>query len=448
MAEVKIVRVEQHISEPRDGLHDGWLDGPSEGGGSDTHSFEVVGWALGEGARVEAVRVVNGAQVLAEVAPNEARADIARAYPGVEGAGSSGFRAVVRATELEPEFSLDVVAGLEGGGSFPVATVHGERSPLSVARTPALNPLMLTTIGRSGSKWLAWLLSCHRAVVGFQPLVFEPRLATYWMTVFRSLSAPKSYLRQIHAERWDEPRWWLGDGATALPAPLELEMGQWLGAEGVDNLAALCQQQVEAFYLEVGRKCEKHEARYFAEKFLLDPVLLDLTTEIFPGARELILVRDFRDRLSSVFAWNEMRGERGFGHDAEMSQAEYLVERVKGDAEGLLSRWRRRGDGAQLVRYEDLILEPRQTLTAILSFLEVDADEDAVAETLELANRPNELLDGHRTVSDPAQTIGRWRRDLPAELAAECNEILAPVLAEFGYATDLEPAGDREANES
>ena len=448
MAEVKIVRVEQHAAEPGDGLHDGWLDGPPEGGGSDTHNFEVVGWALGERARVEAVRVVNGGQVIAEVAPSEARADIARAYPGVEGAASSGFRALVRATELEPEFSVEVVAGLEGGGSFPLATVHGERSALAPSRTPALNPLMLTTIGRSGSKWLAWLLSCHPAVVGFQPLVFEPRLATYWMTVFRSLSAPKSYLRQIHAERWDEPRWWLGDGAGAMPAPLALEMGEWLGSAGVDNLASLCQQQVEAFYLEVGRRSEKPEARYFAEKFLLDPVLLDLTTEVFPGARELILVRDFRDRLSSVFAWNELRGERGFGHDAEMSQTEYLVERVRGDAEGLLSRWRRRGEEAQLVRYEDLILEPHRTLTAILRFLGVDAGEDAVAATLELANRPNELLDGHKTVSDPARTIGRWRRDLPADLAAECNEILAPVLAEFGYTAELEATAGGEARES
>ena len=447
MAEVRILRVERPPADSGGGLHDGWLDGPAEGGGSDTHNFEVVGWALGEEARGEAVRVVNGGQVIAEVAPNEARADIARAYPGVEGAESSGFRALVRATELESEFSLDVVAGLEGGGSFPLATVHGERSKLAPARTPALNPLMLTTIGRSGSKWLAWLLSCHPAVVGFQPLVFEPRLATYWMTVFRAHSAPKSYLRQIHAERWDEPRWWLGDGAGAMPAPLALEMGEWLGSEGVDNLAALCQQQVEAFYLEVGRRCEKPEARYFAEKFLLDPILLDLTAEVFPGARELILVRDFRDRLSSVFAWNEMRGERGFGHDAEMSQAEYLVERVRGDAEGLLSRWRRKGDDALLVRYEDLILEPGQTLAAILRFLDVDAGEDAVAATLELANRPNELLDGHKTVSDPARTIGRWRRDLPAELAAECNEILAPVLAEFGYTDDLEPAAAGELRE-
>jgi hypothetical protein len=54
-----------------------------------------------------------------------------------------------------------------------------------------------------------------------------------------------------------------------------------------------------------------------------------------------------------------------------------------------------------------------------------------------MAREPGELLDTHRTVGDPAQTIGRWRRDLPPELAGECNAILAPVLDAFGYPTDL-----------
>jgi hypothetical protein len=56
---------------------------------------------------------------------------------------------------------------------------------------------------------------------------------------------------------------------------------------------------------------------------------------------------------------------------------------------------------------------------------------------LEGARREGGLLDGHRTVDDPMRTIGRWRRDLPAELAAECNEILADVLDGFGYETEL-----------
>jgi len=203
----------------------------------------------------------------------------------------------------------------------------------------------------------------------------------------------------------------------------------------VRQLAATCQERIEAYYSEVGRRGGEAEGvRYFAEKFLLEPILLDLTAEVFPRAKELILVRDFRDRLSSVFAWNEKRGDHGFGHEAEMSKAEYLVARVRIDAEELIDRWRRRGEAALLVRYEDLILEPEATLGRVFEYLEVEADEPAVGAVLELANQPSDLLDGHRTVSDPVQTIGRWRRDLPADLADESNQLLAPVLAEFGYA--------------
>jgi hypothetical protein len=437
VAVVEITAVEQATPA---GLRGAWLDEPIVDGESSTWSFNLRGWALGKDSAVESFAVLDGDRVLAEVPPNEVRPDVAESYPDAEGAENAGFQTLARAIELEPEFAIEVVARLADGTAQPLATVRGRRQPLAVERKPELRPVMLTTIGRSGSKWLAWLLSCHPSIVAFQPLVFEPRVMTYWATVFRSLTAPKSYLRQIHSERWDEPRWWLGDGATGLPAPVGLGMAEWLGTDAVRSLAAHCQEQVEAFYLEVARRAEKPQALCFTEKCLLDPVLLDLTAEIFPGAREVILVRDFRDRLSSVFAWNEQHGDHGFGHEAEMSQAEYLAGHVRADAAGLLSRWRRKGDAAHLVRYEDLILEPEETLGGLLEFLGLEAGSGMVKATLETANQPNELLDTHRTVSDPAQTIGRWRRDLPAELAAECNEILAPLLSEFGYPVELEPA--------
>jgi hypothetical protein len=437
VAVVEITAVEQATP---DGLRGAWLDEPIVAGEASTWSFNLRGWALGKHAAIESFAVLDGDRVVAEVPPNEVRPDVAESYSDAEGAENSGFQMLARAIELEPEFAIEVVARLADGTAQPLASVRGRRQPLAVERKPELRPVMLTTIGRSGSKWLAWLLSCHPSIVAFQPLVFEPRVTTYWATVFRSLTAPKSYLRQIHTERWDEPRWWLGDAAAGLPAPVELGMADWLGADAVRLLAAHCQEQAEAFYLEVARRAEKPQALCFTEKCLLDPVLLDLTAEIFPGAREVILVRDFRDRLSSVFAWNTQRGDHGFGHEAEMSQAEYLAERVRADAAGLLSRWRRKGDAVHLVRYEDLILEPEQTLGGLLEFLGLEAGSKTVKATLEAANQPNELLDTHRTVSDPAQTIGRWRRDLPADLAAECNEILAPLLSEFGYSVELEPA--------
>jgi hypothetical protein len=435
MQVVRIDAVEQHPPAP--GLLGFSLEAPRPAAASDTYSFDVSGWARGRDAPVEAFQVLDGHRILAAVPPNRVRPDVAESFGGARDAGVDGFEVLVRAIELEPCFSIDVVAALTDGTRVPLATLRGRRDRMTVARSPTMNPLMLTTIGRSGSKWLAWLLSCHPSIVAFQPLVFEPRVVTYWMTMLRSLSDPKSYLRQIHAERWDEPRWWLGDGADAVPEPIELGMGEWLGSESVQALAALCQERAEAFYLEVAARGDKRGARYFAEKLLLDPVLLDLALECFPKGREVILVRDFRDRLSSVFAWNEKHGEHGFGHDAGMSKADYLTEHVRVDAEELLERWRRRGEAAHLVRYEDLVLQPRPTLAALFAYLGVDAHGDTVDAVLEVANGLSELLYSHRTVGDPAETIGRWRRDLPVELAGECNEILAPVLDAFGYRTDL-----------
>jgi Sulfotransferase family len=438
MSVVEISGVEQYPLD--EALLAATVDGPAPPHSSDTYSFNVSGWALGGDADVELFQVLDGERLVAQVPPNQSRPDLAESFPEVEGAEGSGFQVLVRAVELPARFDVDVVARLKDGSACRLATIRGQRQPLSVPRKPALSPVMLTTIGRSGSKWLAWLMSCHPSIVAFQPLVFEPRVATYWTTVFRSLTAPKSYLRQIHTERWEEERWWLGDGAAGLPAPVDLGMAEWLGTDAVRSLAAACQERIEAYYLEVAKRSEKPGVVYFAEKFLLDPVLLDLTLELFPAGREVILVRDFRDRLSSVFAWNEKRGERGFGHEEEMSKAEYLTERVRIDAAELLERWRRAGDAAHLVRYEDLILEPEETLRDLLEFLGIEAGPEAVAGTLEAASQPRELLDQHRTVSDPKATIGRWRRDLPAELAEECNEILAPVLEGFGYSTELEPA--------
>ncbi len=438
MAIVDICEVERHPVDER--LLGASIDAPVATQGSDTYSFNVRGWALGGSARVESFRIVVAGRVAAEVPPNKPRPDIAEAFADVDGAERSGFEVLVRAIELEPAFELEVVAALEGGSTCRLATIRGRRSSLSVGRDPALQPLMLTTIGRSGSKWLTWLVSCHPQIVAFQPLVFEPRVMTYWTTVFRALTEPKSYLRQIHAERWDEKRWWLGDGAAGLPAPVELGMAEWLGVDSVREIGEMCQERVEAFYAAVAQRSGREDARYFAEKCLLDPVLLDLTTEIFPNAREVILVRDFRDRLSSVFAWNRKQGQGGFGHEAEMSEAEYLAKHVRADADGLLRRRQRKGDAAHLVRYEDLIREPHATVTGLLDFLELDGGAAVVEEMLETAGR-QQGLDTHRTVRDPSQTIGRWRRDLPSDLAEQCNEILAPVLAEFGYATEVEPAG-------
>jgi hypothetical protein len=66
----------------------------------------------------------------------------------------------------------------------------------------------------------------------------------------------------------------------------------------------------------------------------------------------------------------------------------------------------------------------------------VDSSTQCLEATLDRSSQESTLLDAHRTADQPDASIGRWRRDLSPELAGICNEVLAPVLTEFGYSVD------------
>ena len=83
-----------------------------------------------------------------------------------------------------------------------------------------------------------------------------------------------------------------------------------------------------------------------------------------------------------------------------------------------------------MLRYEDLILRPRDTVAALAAYLGLDGDHDAMLEPL----RPSPDMDDHRTSPSAERSIGRWRRDLGPELKKACEESLGGALTSFGYA--------------
>jgi hypothetical protein len=426
---VRIAEVEGPSERP--GLWGASVDVPRPGATFDTYAFDIGGSVATERERVACVDVRERGRLILEAPASPVRSEGASG-PAARQRDTFEFQATVKATELSTSFDLHLGARFESGDSIPIGNIRGGRQALPSNAGARIQPAMLTTIGRSGSKWLAWLLSNHPQIVAFNPLVFEPRVATYWMSVFRDLSAPSSFLRQLHNDDWTG-HWWLRDDPAELPAPVGADLESWLGTEAIESLAAMCQMRIEAFYGRVAASVGKPASDYFVEKFLLQPVTLDLMAEIYPRAREVILVRDFRDRLSSVLAWNAKRGRQLFGRDSFSSDAEFVTSRLRTEARSLLRHWRDRKDRAFLLRYEDLILEPRPALTGLLDFLGVDSSLGTVEATLQRASQKSTLLDLHRTVTEPSASIGRWRRDLSPQLADLCNEVLGPTLLEFGY---------------
>jgi hypothetical protein len=430
---VRITKVE--IAPPSEGLLGAHLDHPAAGMDSDAYAVEIRGWAVGDGAPVKAVEVSLGAKnSTIRVDLGEPRPDVAPGFPEAAHAEGSGFRAVVGVLEHRGSFGMEIRARLADGTSARIGWIEGNRSPIATGVEPSIQPLMLNTIGRSGSTWLAGLLSSHPEVIGYRAMEYETRVATYWTSVLQALAQPRSYLSQIVPVNLETDRtWWLGDHATGTPHLADPALEGWLGKEAVEEIAALCQSRIEAFFERVAKEEQKQNPRFFLEKFLLEPVVLDLLTEVFPGTKELVLVRDFRDVASSVLAFNRKRGYLAFGRESVDSDAEYIRAIASPQAVALLRRWREREEQAHLVRYEDLLLEPEETLRAICEYVGIDSSEKAVADTLDTARRRSPNMDHHRTAKDPEATVNRWVDDLDPDLIEVCAEALDEPLEAFGY---------------
>lgn len=429
---VKITNVE--IEAPGAGLLGAHIDHPVAASALTSFAIELRGWAVGAEAPITAIEVSLGARKAnVKTTLGEPRPDVAGEFPRVPHAQSSGFRTLVGLLENRAKFGLEVHARLSDGSRARIGRIEGERRPLASGLASPIQPLMLNTIGRSGSTWLAWVLSCHPEVVGYRPLKFETRVATYWMSVLQSLAQPRSYLSQfVSTDLESDRRWWLGDGARGTPKVDDHPLAGWLGLDAVEDVAAMCQSRIDAFFAWLADDRAKPGARFFLEKFLLEPVVLDLLAELYADAREIILVRDFRDVASSVLAFNKKRGFQAFGREQVDSDAEYIRSVTTKQALGILQRWEERKGQAHLVRYEDLLTEPEPTLQAAFEFVGVDSSPDMVREIVEHAESQAPSMSHHRTAA-PAKTIGRWRSDLSSELISACAESLDSVLEAFGY---------------
>lgn len=392
---------------------------------AETYALEVSGRVLSRDQPVSLVTLSNEGDRLWELP--------------LDGESFSGS---FNALRLPPEFAVDVDAVLEDGAATRMATVEGRRSELKSAYEPAIQPLMVTGLGRTGSTAVIKLLGSHPDIATYRPFQYESRAGSYWISILLDLAEPASYLRQLSPGRQpgiDRRGWWLGTRTPpGRPIP-DRGVQRWLGEASVEALATFCQSRLDAVYSEVAGETGRGDARYFAEKFMPGPIP-SLAWELCPGAREIVLVRDFRDMVCSVFAYNAKRGFEGLGRGDAETDEQYILENVKGAASRLLRGWQRRADRAHLLRYEDLVLRPAETIEKVLEYLGLAADEQTLAAMSEAVSGDLPEATGHRTAPSQQDSIGRWRRDLDPGLQRTCEAALGPALEAFGYALEV-PAG-------
>lgn len=395
----------------------------------DTYAVPVHGWARASDDAPVAVEARADGQLLARAAADRTDDALVARSPAAAGAC---FELVLGSLALPTEFEVELDAVRADGSRCRLGAVAGRRAPLCTPYSPQLAPVLVTTIGRSGSNWLLALLNAHPEIVVYRPFEYEGAMLNYWIEVVHALSAPDSYVQAVDPQ-YGEERWWLGDGRQ-LPLPLAkdgADMVRWLGGPNVERIAGFAQSRIDDFYSELARSEGKPTARRFAEKARPTPAARTVA-ELYPGSREIILVRDFRDRVCSILDYNAKRGFQMWGYAGIADERWFEV--LRGQASRLLRRWRESSQQALLVRYEDLISAPEQTLARLLSHAGLEGSPNVVRELLVVARRTSPAgQQYHRTAPSFQASVGRWKRDLSVAQRQACARAFDDLLTEFGY---------------
>ncbi len=416
-------------------LYGGNIELPLPERSNDTYNIDLVGWVVGRNAKAVLIELVHDETCLISVPVLRDRPDALRRFPDAPGSERSGFSTTFTTLRLPRRFTIEAVAVLDNGERARLATIQGERANLIASREPELQPLIVTSLGRSGSSFLTQLLASHPEIVAYQPFESEPRVATYWFGILLALASPRSYIEQLDPRgAVESDTWWLGEHShmdRPLADRVDPVLANWLGSRHIEHMAAMCQEQIDRLYGRVGVLAGK-KATCFVEK-ALPTNLTSLVLESYEQPREVILVRDFRDMVASLLAFAPSRGGHALGREGAASDEQFVRDVVHNSVLRLVRAMERRQD-SYVIRYEDLVLDRDAALRSLLEGLELGADPGKLASTYEAneALRPH-LAQLHRTSESAVASIGRWRRDLSPELQETCNEFLGFGLTAFGY---------------
>ena len=407
------------------------IDSPKLGG-RDVYDIEFAGWIIGGASPATGIEIHAEGTIIRRAPLDQFRQDVLHAYPDEPNARLSGFRTWVSVVGLEPSVPLQLRAVFADGTRLRLAAVHFTHQPVATGFAPTLQPLMLTTMGRAGTTWTMRLLSEHPQIVVHRWHPYELRTARYWWHSFKVLSEPRDPHNSAQADRFQTNRDMVGHNPF-YPEPIAVTpgLGDWMGRGYVERLGNFYQGIAEETYQRIAAGQGQSDVVYFAEKHRAD-ALPWLVWELYPKAKEIFLVRDFRDVLSSMLAFNVKQGFRAFGPDHITSDEEFARFLRNSTIRQLARSWPRRQDRAHLIRYEELMTDTEGVLGGILRYLELDDSPATIAGMVDRASEENEQSRRHRTSA--GSSLGRWRDSLAPGVQAVCAEAYADVLEQFGYA--------------
>ena len=279
-------------------------------------------------------------------------------------------------------------------------------------------PILLTSTGRAGTTLLMSEFARHPRIVIGDKFPYEIKLIAYYAAAFRTLAGDADRERSTTPETMLAPEMSRIIGSNPYNIAGLFDMG---GAEGTlrafwqstvpSGFAELFRTFIVEYYATLADAQGKHSAPFFCEKSDVHDAAVQGARLFFAAVKDIVIVRDPRDLLSSAIAFWKLRPETA------MTILTTTIPRLARIA-------RHAGPDSVVIRYEDLVRDPVNARLRLSDFLDLDLTWRAEADA---------IPDSHRTSPDPAASIGRWRHDLTKQQVDACEAAFGLYMREFDY---------------
>jgi hypothetical protein len=264
-----------------------------------------------------------------------------------------------------------------------------------------LVPIFLISLGRTGSTLAMRLLASHPGIVAVLDYPAEVRFAQYCLRL---------YLRdrEMSSESVVQPE--LFRQTQAVYHSLSKSFIQ----ADQDSVLACSRNRISGFYYHAANNSGKPDAFAFLEKCLFDPGFLRECRLAFPDLKQILLVRDPRDMLCSVMAFNRKRGTFSFLQAEEDSDLD-LVDRYAPILNRIVAWWQVESKHSFVIRYENLVRDQENELLRLFGNLEMEIDPRTLEQFLLRTQEAESKNASHMTSKSVSDSIGRWKKELSPE---------------------------------
>ena len=198
-----------------------------------------------------------------------------------------------------------------------------------------------------------------------------------------------------------------------------------IGKDGVElALRSGYPSFADAFQKILAAEAERSKLPIIVEKTPRHLEFLDQITTWFADAKIVIIVRDGRDAVESLCKVE-------WGHSNPVRHAGQWRENVR----TALASKRKWPDRVHLIRYEDLLVDPRVELDSICDFIGVKFDPEMITgddKTSAIPDWEQSWKANSGDKIDPSLTQ-KWRKSTNRALLSKIESMIAPELNALGY---------------